>query len=530
MNSLTTQLKVEQARFSMRDVASVWFRHKLLIIVTFLMIAAGTAVVTMLIPNEYESRMKILVKGLRTEVPITPERTGGAIANVSDNSVTEAQINSEIELLTSKDLLNQVAKEAGLDRHGPSLMERWGLKAPAKTPGMQVELAAEKLGKDLVVTPVKKANIVEVSYSSSSPQVAAVVLQKLQELYLDKHLKLHRLPGTYEFFKQQAEQYEQQLRGAEAHLSDFQRSMNVVSLTQQKDLTVQKMTESRSKLLETESFLHEVNDRIEQLQEQMRTLPARIVTQSRALPNQYSAERLNTMLVELRNRRTQLLTKFRSDDRLVREVDKQIETTKAALDRASGQTATEQATDLNPLRQSLESELAKARIDRAGALARHSSLSGQVQDYDNQLSRLESITGQYQDLTRRVKESEENYQLYEKKREESRIADELDQSKITNVSLAEAPVESHLPTKPNRPLNLFLGIVLGVLISVAAAIAAEFTRGNVETPQELELLSGSQVLATIPKQGRDRRSLIIDKRRLLTVGNPPPEFVSEVNE
>lgn len=522
-------MRVEQVNLSPRDVASIWFRHKLMIAVTFLLIAGGTAVVTMMLPNEYESRMKILVKGLRTDVPITPERTGGALGNVSDSTVSEAQINSEIELLTSKDLLNQVAKEAGLERHSSSLMERIGLKATVRTGDARVELAAERLGKELVITPVKKTNIIEVTYSSSSSQQAASVLQKLQELYLDKHLKLHRLPGTYEFFKDQASQYEQQLRTAEAGLSNFQRSMNVVSLNQQKDLTVQKMTETRSKLLETESLINEANERIALVQEQMRNLPPRIVTQTRALPNQYSAERLNTMLVELKNRRTQLLSKFRADDRLVREVDKQIETTKAALDRASGQTATEQATDLNPLRQSLEAELARVRIDRAGAQARQSTLSRQAQDYDNQLSRLESITGEYQDLTRRVKEAEDNYQLYEKKREEARIADELDQSKITNVSLAEAPVESHLPTKPNRPLNLILGIVLGALISLAAAVTAEFLRGNVETPRELEMLSGSHVLATIPVQSRDSRSLIIDKRRLLSVGNPP-ELSAEVNE
>src|SRR6185312_1916458 len=522
-------MRAEQVNFSPRDVASIWFRHKLLIVLTFLLIAGGTGVVTMLIPNEYESRMKILVKSLRTEVPITPERTGGASGNISDSSVTESQINSEIELLTSKDLLNQVALEANLARHTESFSERLGLKTAARTDGARVEVAAERLSKDLVITPVKKTNIIEVTYSSSSPQQAAVVLQKLQELYLDKHLRLHRLPGTYEFFKDQANQYEEQLRASEAKLSNFQRNMNVVSLNQQKDLTVTKMTETKSRLMETESSINEVNDRITVLQEQMRGLQPRIVTQTRALPNQYSAERLNTMLVELRNRRTQLMTKFRADDRLVREVDKQIETTKAALDRASEQTATEQATDLNPLRQSLETELARARIDRAGSLARRSSLTRQVEEYDNQLSRLESITGEYQDLTRRVKEAEDNYQLYEKKREEARIADELDQSKITNVSLAEAPVESHMPTKPNRPLNLILGIVMGALISLASAITAEFLRGNVETPRELEMLSGSHVLATIPVQGRTRRSLIIDKRRLLSVGSPA-EVAAEVSE
>ncbi len=144
--------------------------------------------------------------------------------------------------------------------------------------------------------------------------------------------------------------------------------MNVVSLTQQKDQTVQKLTEAKSKLLETETFLREVNDRIAKVQQQLETLAPRVVTQSRALPNQYSAERLNTLIVELQNRRTQLLTKFRPDDRLVKEVDQQIRNTRAALDKASKETATEQSTDLNPLRQTLETELARGRVDQAGAL------------------------------------------------------------------------------------------------------------------------------------------------------------------
>jgi uncharacterized protein involved in exopolysaccharide biosynthesis len=514
-----TLIKSDQATFSLRDAASVWFRHKLLITVTFLTIAGGTALATFMLPNEYESRLKILVKNVRAEVLITPERTTGTNGPPNED-VSETQINSEIELLTSKDLLNQVVTECGLARQqGPSLAQRLSLKDAPHNEAGRVEQASARLAKDLVITPVKKANIVEITYSSSSPQVAATVLRKLADLYLEKRVKLHRPAGTYEFFKSQADQYEQQLRDAEKQLSSFQQGMNVVSLSQQKDLTVTKMTDAKSKLLETEVFLKEVSERINRLEQQMRTLQPRIVTQSRALPNQYSAERLNTMLVELQNRRTQLLSKFRSDDRLVHEIDKEIQTTKAALDKASNQTATEQSTDLNPLRQTLDMELARARVDQAGAQARHSSLAGQVRDYQAQLSRLEGSTSEYQDLTRRVKEAENNYQLYEKKREESRIADELDQNKITNVSLAEAPVQSQLPSRPNRPLNLLLGLVMGVLVSLGCAITAEFFRESVETPRELELSSGAQVLATIPKLARGRGSLIIDKRRLLTAGS-----------
>src|SRR6267142_5901888 len=98
MNS-TSSSKSEQSQISVRDVASVVFRHKLLICLTFLTVVLGTAIVTFLMPNEYESRMKILVKNTRSDVPITPEQTVGATGNFIENDVSENQINSEIELL-----------------------------------------------------------------------------------------------------------------------------------------------------------------------------------------------------------------------------------------------------------------------------------------------------------------------------------------------------------------------------------------------------------------------------------------------
>jgi uncharacterized protein involved in exopolysaccharide biosynthesis len=499
-----------EAQVSVRDVASVLFRHKLLLCVTFLAVAVGTAVFTFLMPNEYESRMKILVKNTRSDVAITPERTTGSTGTY-ENDVSENQINSEIELLTSDDLLRQVVTECGLYRGGgPSISARLGLRDATHSPAAQVEEATRKLAKDLTITPVKKANIIEIKYTSGSAEQAASVLRKLQDLYLEKHLKLHRTPGTYEFFKGQAERHEDELQSAEKELSGFQQSMNVVSLTQQKDQTVQKLTEAKSKLLETETFLREVNDRLAKGQQQLQTLATQVVTQRRALPNQYSAERLNTLIVELQNRRTQLLTKFRADDRLVREVDQQIKDTRAALEKASQETATEQSTGPNPLRQTLESELARGRVDQAGALGRREMLASQVQQYEVQLSRLEGITAQYEDLNRKVKQSEDNYQLYKKKEEEARITDELDQNKITNVSVAEAPSQPQLPVKPNRPMNLILGVFLGVLLSVGSVVVAEFMRDTVLTPRDLELLTGQRVLASLPRMGRRQRAMLVE--------------------
>src|SRR5258706_11690072 len=348
---------------SVRDGASALFRRRGLVLFTFFAVVLGTAIVTWIIPNKYESRMKILVKNQRVDVAITPEATNSSPLGV-DPDVSETAINSEIELLTSQDLLTQVVKETGLDKLTPA--SSWMKPVPGAE---RIEKASTDLAKDLVITPVKKANVISISYSANSPEMAAAVLKKLGELYLDKHLKLHHPTGASDFFKEKADQYETKLHDSEKQLSGFQQDNNLVVLAQQKDLTLQKAAEAKAKLLESEAAVNEATNRIKRIEQQLAATPRRIVTQSRSIPAQYSAERLNTMMVELQNRRTQLLTKFRPDDRLVKEVDEQIRTTQLALDRAEQKTSIEEATDLNPLRQTLETELSRARLDQAGAKA-----------------------------------------------------------------------------------------------------------------------------------------------------------------
>jgi len=472
------------------------FRRRGLVLFTFLAVVAGTILVTLLLPNRYDARMKILVKNQRVDVAITTEATNGLSAPAIENEVSENQINSEIELLTSKDLLTQVVTDTGLAKNESSL---FGRPVPEAE---RVEKAVNQLTKDLNITPVRKANIITVSYSSGSPQMAAAVLKRVGDLYLEKHLKLNHPAGASDFFKEKADEYETQLKDSEQKLSSFQQQNNLVVLSQQKELTLQKTAEAKTKMLDAETALNEATNRIARVEQQLDSMPKRIVTQSRQLPNQYSAERLNTMIVELQNRRTQLLTKYRPDDRLVREVDNQIKTTQDALKRAEGKTSVEEATDLNPLRQTLETELSRARLDQAGARARRDTLTAQLQQYDASLKKLEGDTTKHDDLQRQKKEAEDNYQLYAKKREETRIADELDRQKITNVSIAESATVPQIPSSPNRPVNLMLGLVLAGFLSLGTVFSAEMLSDAINTPRQLEALTGAMVLATVPEKSK----------------------------
>src|SRR6202012_5243513 len=110
--------------------------------------------------------------------------------------------------------------------------------------------------------------------------------------------------------------------------------------------------------------------------------------------------------------------------------------------------------------------LAKEEAAYAGLEARRQELSRQAEGYRAQLYKLAESTTEYDDLIRSEKEAEENYLLYARKTEEARIAESLDQEKIANVAIAESPTEPHLPSKPNVPLNLGLGVLLAGFLSL----------------------------------------------------------------
>jgi hypothetical protein len=278
-------------------------------------------------------------------------------------------------------------------------------------------------------------------------------------------------------------------------LNEFQQKRDIVLLGQQKDLNLRKMVDLEGALKETEAAYLENEQRVRTLRAQLTGVNPRITTQARKVPNQYSIERLNTMLVELQNRRTELLTKFREDDRMVLQVNQQIADTKSAMERANGMISTEESTDVNPVRQSLEAELSKAQINANGLRARASTLAGQVAEYRKSLGSLQLATTDDDQLLREIKEAEDNFFLYSKKREEARIAEAMDRQKIANVVLLEPP-RVPLIAEPKVSGSLMAGYLLCCFFILGAAFLMSAASSTVYTPWELESVAGLPVLAS----------------------------------
>ena len=216
-------------------------------------------------------------------------------------------------------------------------------------------------------------------------------------------------------------------------------------------------------------------------------MPERVPTQRRNVPNQYSVERLHTMLVELNNKRTELLTKFNNDDRLVVELDQQIADTTAAMERAEGFSANEESTDVNPAWQALVSERMKARLALSGLESKTEELRRELAQRQKAALDFTEAGPEYDAAVRRVTEARANHELYAKREEEARIAEVLDRQRISNVVLAQAPVVSYVPAKPNKRLGVVAGAIAAGVIALGLAFLREIFGSGAKRKREAEM-------------------------------------------
>ena len=219
------------------------------------------------------------------------------------------------------------------------------------------------------------------------------------------------------------------------------------------------MSEFTATLQQTYADIAATEQRIDALEKQSGITPQRLTTQLRAVDDAQVLQGLKATLMALELKRTELLTKYQPTYPLVQEVDKQLAETRTSIATEEGKPIKDETTDRNPTYAWVNEELAKAKADDSGLQARAAAIQATVAQYKGKSHELEQKGIQEQDLLRKVKTEEENYLLYQHKREEARMTDALDRTGILNVAIAEQPTTPALPSN-SRWTVLLLGMLL----------------------------------------------------------------------
>ena len=485
-----TRKEEEPMSPTMRELAMVLFRQgKLFVGVSGMVFALAMAYA--FAGATFRAQVRVLVRRGRADPPVTAQPN--APPDFSRVEVTEEELNSEVELLKDDDVLRRVVEANDLAAHD---WLRW--LRPREEQAARVERAAKKLARRLDVQPIKKTNLIAVSYDAPDPQVAAHVLKSLASVYLAKHLEVHRPGGQLHFFDRQAGESRRQLEEAQKNLVDFTKSRGVVMAAQQRDLALQRLGELEASYQENQVEMSETERRVQQLYEQLVKLPERSTTLIRTADNPELLRALKASLLDLELKKTQLLTKFEPKHRLVQEVEQQILQAKAAIAAERSTPVRDETTDQNANYEWAKAEMQKAEVEMKGLEARGATTRARLAVYRILARQLGEDAIVQDDLTSSEKAAQENYLLYVKKREEARMGDALDEGGIVNVAIAEEPVVPALPVWPAGAVVL-VGFAAALTSGTAAAFAADYLDPALRTPEDAWACLKIPVLASLPE-------------------------------
>jgi uncharacterized protein involved in exopolysaccharide biosynthesis len=482
MQSSSFQLSSGQP---VRAVADGFFRHWRLFLIVLSSVVILVVSWTLLAKKQYRSEMEFLLENNRGNDLITADRSSAPAAT----EITEQQINSELEILASEDVIGAIADPG------------WAaLSAEQRTPEARQrhEKSIASFRKRLKIEPSRKSNVISVSFTGDSSQEATDSLGRYSNAYLAHRKLLSRPRGTSKFFADEAHRYQQAWEEANGRLVDFQQQNHIVSVGQTEETLSKAIDGYQDDLRTAQASLSEINGRLHASSSAVQNIPPRQQSQERVTRTMSNAESLRTLLVGLENRRTELLTRYMPTNRLVKEVERQIGDTQKALDSALAQMGVEDTTDINPTYQQLQSALVDGRIEKQATEAKASALQQDVNVLRAQLSQLQALDVRFNVLQESADQARSNYELFSEKRDQAQIEDLMDDQKLVNIAVAESPTSSFKPASPKPMLNAALGLLTALFLAAGAVYFAESGRSTVANAAELEGLSRFPVLATIP--------------------------------
>ena len=478
---------------TLREIAVVLFRQKKVFLTVFAAVVS-LAVIYALTGNEYEAHMKVLVRRNRADPPVTSQEK--APVEFARQEITEEELNSEVELLRDSDVLRRVAAANGLAISGwTQFFHPWASREE------QEERAVQRLTRRLRVEPVKKTNLIGISYAAGDAGQAARVLRSLGEIYLEKHREVHRTSGELKFFEQQAQESRRQLDVTQNRLLQFSLTTGVVEAGKQRDLTLTHWNDADASHRQTEIEIAETEHREKALQQQLAILPQRTTTVVRTADNPELQKAMKSGLLDLEMKRTSLLTKYEPGHPLLIEVEAQIAQAIAALDSEASAPLRDETTEPDPNHEWAKAELQKTEVELRGLRAKDAAMHLELTEYQQMARQFGQDSVTQDDLESSEKAAQESYLLYVKKREEARMGDAADEHGIVNAVIAETPVVPALPVWPAW-LVLVSGCFGAGFMATAAAFAVDAADPAFRTPDEVLAYLDTPVLASLPARNR----------------------------
>jgi uncharacterized protein involved in exopolysaccharide biosynthesis len=491
-----------------RDVIRIFFRHKRKMLVFFCTMMALVVLGLIVYPRSYRSDARLFVRIGKESVGLDPTATVNETVSVNDSRETE--INSAVEILRSRVLLEDVVARLGAAevlRTSQSGGKSWRsiLSVPVDAFRTYLngkisseECAVNRLEKCISVTAGRKSNVIALSCRSDDPAHAQRILGAYLECYLDRHVKANRTPGSYEFFVDQSKLLSEQLQKVNEELRDAKNKITLVSIEGQQQNVQTQASSIEAAMLENERALAHSEAKVAFLKKSLEELPQELLAEQTAGYPNVAADAMRNELYKLQIQEKEASSRFTSLHPTVIALRRQVADTRKILDEQEG-SRSQTTRRLSPVHQSVQTELVSVQALSAAQRAEAQSLKDQ---YDTVRSRIQTLNDnefRITELTRKAELIEASYRSYISNREQARIDQALALGRISNVNIVQPPSFIAKPSSPRNLLTLLAGTVLATLGTVLLAFVAEYLDQSFKTSDQIEQELGLPVLFTVPR-------------------------------
>jgi len=464
------------------NLVTILLRHKYKALAAFLVALSAGAITALLEKPVYEAHSALLFN-LGREYRYIPEFSGPYSSSRREFRMEEL-LNTETELLNSTDLRQKVITSIGIKTLYPELK--------ASGPGDQAAMdqALLNFDKALAVKSVKNSGVIHVYFAHNDAGVAKRVIDLLVNHFIEKHVRLYGDSRT-PFFEQKLTEYSAGLSEATQTLRDFKQQYGIVNVDEQIRLLLQRQAAVEETLRLSRARAHELSHKLAALQKLKNRVPQ---NDPLAAGGEFAQQRL----LELRLKEQDLLRRYNESSRTVVEVRKDIANVEEFMRKDEEEKTARFRRQPNQAYWALELETTHLEPELASVQATLKDAEQTLKQINDQLSTINGHKGELLTLEARLAVKESLYKDYLNKLEETKISEELDLKKVTNVRVFQEPTTSPKPLNAAKFIKIMVGALFGVLAGIGVAFFAEFRKRAFYTPEGVEEKLGVPVLARIP--------------------------------
>lgn len=357
---------------------------------------------------------------------------------------------------------------------------------------------------DIDAEPLVGTDVINVSYTSEKPRLAAAIVNQVMRTYVDKNVESNRaqVVAAGKFLKQQVPLSKSELEQATQALLNFKNQNQVIQLPEEATAAIQNISRLDEQINQAQASLADVSAQESRVASKLNFSTNQAVEITSL--NQISG--VQEVLNELQLVQTKLAAEranYTQQHPIIRKLVAQEAALQSLLQQrkkeASGsqQNIPNSRLQIGDIKQNLVNQLVQLQTQKDGLQKKLATLNNIKDDYQRKLAVLPELEKKQQDLQQRLSVAQTDYENLITRLQEIELAEKQTIGNSRIIQSARIPKKATL-----SKMTLLLaggGVFVGLLFGVAAAFTVDLIDRSLKTVKEIETFFGYTLIGLIPK-------------------------------